>query len=110
MSNLIEDYKTNLDNAFNYLEDVANKNGFYGPTRQKVCSIIWKDKNNSLENLEKAVKYLQRRFQEQELEELFKEESCQKVFDNELWNKRWPENIIVLADGEEIINPVKILK
>lgn len=103
--NEIECYQLELDKAFNYLEKTAEDNGFYGPLRQKVCTVIWIDKDNSLKNLEKAIKYLERRLTEQDMEELLEHEICKKVFNNNFWIKRWPTNIMVLAHGEEVMKP-----
>lgn len=102
MSDIIKSYKVDLQNVFNHLEKTAENTGFYSPTRQKVCTEIWESKNPTLLKLEKAVKFLKRRFQEQGMDKYLEDSVCKKVFENSLWKSRCPQDKEVLSNGEEI--------
>lgn len=97
----LNNYLLNLNTAFDYLSEVSEKNGFYTQTRQYVCQIIYKDSRN-IQSLELAIKYLERRFEEQGMEKYLKEDKIKKLFLSKFWKKRWKLNTIVLANGEEL--------
>lgn len=93
-------YKNNLSRAFDYLLNIAENNGFYGPTRQEVCKVIYDKKNRNIENMQLAIRYLQRRFKEQDLDVFLFTPICEKVLQSEPYKARWQNNEIVLATGE----------
>lgn len=102
----IQEYEKQLNRAFDYLLCTAENNGFYSPTRQAVCVAIYEKKDRSVENLEIAIKYLFRRFQEQDLHVFLNQKICKSVSENPLWQQRWPnKEIAILASGEEYILP-----
>ena len=103
----LENYEAQLNRAFDYLLCTAENNGFYSPTRQVICVAIYDKKDRNIEKLEKAIKYLSRRFTEQGLEVFLQQELCQKVLNNLLWIKKWSnKSIEILANGEEY-TPIK---
>lgn len=94
-------YEENLSRAYDYLEFTAENNGFYSPTRQEVCKAIYDKKDRTIANMELAIKYLQRRFKEQELDVFLETPICQAVFQSNEWDKRWPDkSIVILANGK----------
>lgn len=104
MNETSKQYNADLKNVFNHLEKIAENAGFHSPIRQKVCTDIWESTTPTLVKLEKAVKFLQRRFQEQGMEKFLEDSICKQVFENVLWQHRWVKDIVVLANGEEIYN------
>ncbi len=100
----LQEYEKQLNRAFDYLLCTAENNGFYSPTRQVVCVAIYDKKDRNIENLEIAIKYLFRRFQEQDLDVFLNQEICKSISDNPLWQKRWiNKDIAILANGQEYI-------
>jgi len=94
-------YEANLSRAYDYLEFTAENNSFYSPTRQEVCKAIYDKKDRTIDKMELAIQYLQRRFKEQELEVFLETPICQSVFQSKEWNKRWPDkSIVILANGK----------
>lgn len=93
-------YEKNLNRAFDYLLNQAENNGFYSPVRQEVCTVIYEKKDRTVEKLELAIQYLQRRFKEQDLEVFLTTPICQKVLESKEYKTRWCNNEIVLATGE----------
>lgn len=99
-----QNYEEKLSRTFDFLLVMAENNGFYSPTRQKVCYQIYEKKDRTVAKLESAVKFLERRFKEQDLDAFLENPICQNVFNTEQWKTRWPQNIMVLHDGEEKIH------
>lgn len=96
-------YENNLSKAYDYLEFTAENNGFYTPTRQEVCKAIYDKKDRTVNKMELAIKYLQRRFKEQGLEVFLENQICKKVFQSQEWKKRWPdESVVILANGKKL--------
>lgn len=96
----IDIYEKNLNRAFDYLLNIAENNGFYGPVRQEVCKVIYEKKDRNVEKMELAIRYLQRRFKEQDLDVFLTTQICEAVLQSAEWQKRWNNNEIVLASGE----------
>lgn len=93
-------YEKNLSRAFDYLLNIADNNGFYSPVRQEVCKVIYEKKNRTIEKMELAIRYLQRRFKEQDLDVFLTTQICEKVVQSEQYKERWKNDEIVLATGE----------
>lgn len=97
----LKNYEANLSRAYDYLEFTAENNSFYSPARQEVCKAIYDKKDRTINKMELAIKYLQRRFKEQELDVFLETPICQVVFQSEEWDKRWPDkNVVILASGK----------
>ena len=85
------------------LQKTGEEKGFYSPFRQQVFieAMVAIDTPGVIDKTEKAIKFLERRFLEQGLDKELKESIIVKLFHSSEWNKRWKNNSIILADGEE---------